>query len=136
MFKPLVAAVLFALSISFAGAADFQLSTHVLDTTQGKPGAGINVTLERQDPDGAWVKVGDETTGKDGRIANFLKVEKDKSSKGTYRFTFFLEKYFSTRGLETVFPEAVIVFKISDDDQHYHIPLVVTPYALSTYQGS
>lgn len=137
MIKSLITTLLaFTISLSFAAAAaDYQLSTHVLDTTIGKPGAGVDVTLEKRKADGTWESIGKSTTGKDGRIGNFLESTKDKSNKGIYRLTFSLEKYFSERDLETVFPEAVIVFKIADDT-HYHIPLVVTPYAFSTYRGS
>lgn len=135
MFKSLVVLLFLAFSLSFAGAAEFQLSTHVLDTSLGKPGVGVEVILEKRAEDGAWTKIAKETTGKDGRIGNFLKTEENKSHTGVYRLTFSLEKYFAARGSETVFPEAVIVFKISDET-HYHIPLVVTPFALSTYRGS
>lgn len=95
----------------------------------------IDVTLEKRATDGTWTQVGEETTGKDGRIGNFLSTEETKSHPGTYRLTLSLEKHFASRDLKTVFPEAVIVFQITDDT-HYHIPLVVTPYALSTYRGS
>jgi 5-hydroxyisourate hydrolase len=135
MLKSLTSIVLFVLSVSFVNAAEFQLSTHVLDTTLGKPGTGVDVNLEKRAPDGTWIEVGKGITDQSGRIGNFLKIEKDVSHVGVYRFTFSLEKYFATRGLETVYPEAVIVFKISDAT-HYHIPLIVTPYALSTYRGN
>lgn len=135
MLKSFAALLLCVISLSSLGAADFQLSTHVLDTTLGKPGVGVEVTLEKRASDGTWTELATETTGKDGRIGNFLQIEANKSHQGVYRLTFFLEKYFSARGIETVFPEAMIVFKISDET-HYHIPLVVTPFAFSTYRGS
>lgn len=135
MFKSFVTLLCVVTSLACVRAEEFQLSTHVLDTTLGKPGAGVEVSLEKRAGDGSWDPVGREVTGKDGRIGTFLKTEKAKSNQGVYRLTFFIEKYFSAKGLETVFPEAVIVFKISDES-HYHIPLVVTPYALSTYRGS
>lgn len=135
MFKSLIAFGLFALGVSLVSAAEFQLSTHVLDTTIGKPGVGVEVSLEKRAPDGTWTAVAKGITDQNGRIGNFLRVEKAVSHAGVYRFTFALENYFKARGLETVFPEAVIVFKISNDS-HYHIPLIVTPYALSTYRGN
>lgn len=116
-------------------AAEFQLSTHVLDITAGTPGVGVDVVLERKSPDGKWTEVGKGTTGKDGRIATFLEKVGTTSQVGTYRFTFGLEKYFKAKGVTPVFPEAVVVFQITDGT-HYHIPVVVTPYAISTYRGS
>ena len=113
----------------------YQLSTHVLDTTLGKPGKGVEVTLEKRNDKGNWVEVEKNTTDQDGRIKSFLELKKSGSNNGIYRFTFKLEPYFEARGEKTVFPEAVVVFRI-EGDERYHIPLVVTPYALSTYRGS
>jgi len=124
-----------ALSSELLAANNYQLSTHVLDTSLGKPGKGVVVTLEKRNPQGEWIKVGTETTNDDGRIGSFLERAEGVSHVGVYRFTFRLEEYFQKAGEKTVFPEAVIVFRISDNE-HYHIPLVVTPYALSTYRGS
>ncbi len=81
------------------------------------------------------MEVGKALTGKDGRIATFLAKDGTPSYVGMYRFTFGLEKYFKSKGLTPVFPEAVVVFRITDN-AHYHIPVVVTPYAISTYRGS
>lgn len=126
---------IFALTSGLFAANGYQLSTHVLDTTLGKPGKGVVVTLEKRNAQGEWIKVGTQTTDKDGRIGSFLERHEQVSNLGTYRFTFQLEEYFQKEGKKTVFPEAVIVFRITDNE-HYHIPLVVTPYALSTYRGS
>jgi len=133
--KNILIALFFALSTSLLATENYQLSTHVLDTTTGKPGKGVRITLEKKSTDDIWVKVGEGKTNEDGRINSFLKVEDNGVNAGIYRFTFELEKYFENRGEKTVFPEAVIVFRI-EGDEHYHIPLVVTPYALSTYRGS
>lgn len=116
-------------------AAEFQLSTHVLDTTSGTPGAGVEVVLEKKSADGKWTEVAKAVTGKDGRFGDFLEKDGTSSHIGTYRFTFGLEKYFEAKGVKPVFPEAVVVFKITDQT-HYHIPVVVTPFAISTYRGS
>lgn len=131
---------LFLLVAVFTGggwlrAAEFQLSTHVLDTSIGKPGPGVKVILEKKATDGTWNKISEGVTNQDGRITDFLERKGIGANLGTYRLTFFLKEYFETRNQTTVFPEAVVVFVISDET-HYHIPLVVTPYALSTYRGS
>lgn len=133
--KNLLFALFLTLGTTLLAAGNYQLSTHVLDTTTGKPGQGVKVTLERKNSDNTWVKVGEGITNQDGRINSFLKTQDKGANIGIYRFTFELEPYFGKRGQKTVFPEAVIVFKI-EGDEHYHIPLVVTPYALSTYRGS
>ncbi len=125
----------FALGTTVLHAAEFQLSTHVLDTTSGSPGPGVKVLLEKRDAEGKWSKVGDGVTDKDGRIKEFLEIQGATGNVGTYRLTFGLEEYFKSRKKETVFPEAVVVFKITDGS-HYHIPVVVTPFAISTYRGS
>jgi 5-hydroxyisourate hydrolase len=131
----LLYASLLILSTSLFAAKEYQLSTHVLDTTLGLPGEGVHVTLEKKNDAGEWIAVATKMTNGDGRINSFLKLDHKVSNDGVYRFTFKLEEYFEKRGEDTVFPEAVVVFKI-EGREHYHIPLVVTPYALSTYRGS
>lgn len=133
--KTTLLACCFALGLSILHAADFQLSTHVLDTSSGTPGPGVKVLLEKKDSDGAWQKAGEGVTDKEGRIKDFLEISATGDNRGTYRLTFGLEKYFAAKHQETVFPEAVVVFKITDGT-HYHIPVVVTPFAISTYRGS
>lgn len=118
-----------------AAASDYQLSTHVLDTTTGKPGAGVAVTLEKKGANGQWELLKGAVTNKDGRISDFLEKAENKSHLGTYRFSFALREYFKKQGHDTVLPAAVVVFEIQDNT-HYHIPVVVTPYAISTYRGS
>ncbi len=134
MIKIALAALAFAFATPLLPAPDYQLSTHVLDTTSGTPGVGVEVLLERKSNDGAWKPVGKAVTGANGRFGDFLPLDGTKN-RGTYRLTFDLEKYFKAKGVTTVFPEAVVVFKITDET-HYHIPVVVTPYAISTYRGS
>jgi 5-hydroxyisourate hydrolase len=133
--KSIILACCLALGSAVLQAADFQLSTHVLDTSSGSPGPGVKVLLEKRDADGNWKKAGEGVTDKDGRIKTFLEVRNSGDNLGTYRLTFGLEEYFEAKKQETVFPEAVVVFKITDAS-HYHIPVVVTPFAISTYRGS
>lgn len=135
MIKTVLAALAFAFASPLLPAPDYQLSTHVLDTTTGTPGVGVDVVLEKKSDAGAWKEVGKAVTGPNGRFGDFLALKGTASNRGTYRLTFNLEKYFKAKGLTTVFPEAVVVFKITDET-HYHIPVVVTPYAISTYRGS
>lgn len=124
-----------ALAAPLLSAQEFQLSTHVLDTSLGKPGQGVRVILDKKDASGKWIEIEKGITDQDGRIRTFLKLDEKRSNEGVYRFTFLLDEYFKKRGEDTVFPEGVVVFNVVGD-AHYHIPLVVTPHAISTYRGS
>ena len=111
------------------------LTTHVLDTSTGKPAAGILVevyaTHQNQN------KLGEAITNADGRVDAPL-LEGDAFTAGTYTLIFHTEKYFkSNHGQASDFlNEVVIRFKVASPDQHYHVPLLLSPYGYSTYRGS
>ena len=108
------------------------ITTHVLDTSVGKPGAGIPVQLEYHD--GAqWKNVGKGTTDSDGRVAALMPAG-SKISTGTYRITFDLQGYYV--GRQTFYPYATIAFTVGDSNQHYHVPLLLSGFGFSTYRGS
>jgi len=117
------------------------LSTHVLDATTGRPAAGVRVRLERADDTG-WARAGEGTTGPDGR----LRLSGDPgdpgdpaaggSEPGVYRLTFGSGEYFQARGSATFYPEVSITFEMTDRAEHYHVPLLLSPFAYSTYRGS
>ena len=109
------------------------ISTHVLDTSRGKPAAGVLVTLECCMVDGTWSPVGHGETDADGRLRI---LEKDTVEKGTYRLTFDIGTYFRERHVETFYPEAIIIFNVSEGEQHYHVPLLLSAWGYSTYRGS
>jgi len=109
------------------------ITTHVLDISRGKPATGMLVTLERRVSDGSWSPVGHGETDNDGRLRT---LTSESVENGTYRLTFDTGTYFRERHLETFFPEAVIVFSVSQGQQHYHVPLLLTPWGYSTYRGS
>jgi 5-hydroxyisourate hydrolase len=104
------------------------LSTHVLDATTGRPAAGLLVRLERAEQDG-WTPAGEGTTGPDGR----LRLSGDS---GVYRLTFDSGGYFTSRGSATFYPEVSVTFEMTERDGHYHVPLLLSPFAYSTYRGS
>lgn len=106
------------------------LSTHVLDASAGRPAAGIAVTLERRSGEG-WEPVAAAATDGDGRIR-----ELGHPGPGVYRIAFDTGSYFTARGVAAFYPEVLIVFEITDPDEHYHVPLLLSPYAYSTYRGS
>lgn len=104
------------------------VSTHVLDTSVGKPAQGIKVTLER----GADI-VGTAVTDVDGRIAEFPDLT--ALDEGAYRLRFLIEEYFQRDKRSTLYPEITINFRIVAD-QHYHLPLLLGPFGYTTYRGS
>ncbi|RJG11653.1 hydroxyisourate hydrolase [Massilia cavernae] len=115
-----------------------KLSTHVLDTTQGKPGAGVKVELYSV-RDGARTLIKAETTNLDGRCGSPL-LEGDAMQVGQYELVFAAGDYFASQGVALPSPRFVdrvtIAFGIADATQNYHVPLVVTPWSYSTYRGS
>ena len=103
------------------------ITTHVLDTARGVPAAGVPVTLERG-PD--WTEVGSGRTGDDGRLAELG----SPSGPGTYRLRFDTAAYF--RGTPAFFPEVTVQFTVERADEHFHVPLLLSPFGYSTYRGS
>jgi 5-hydroxyisourate hydrolase len=113
------------------------LSTHVLDSATGRPAEGMLVTLTTMvgtEHSGGqlWLPAGAGMTDPDGRLNQW---EPGLSGPGNYRLTFDTERWFSVRARECFYPEVTITFAVSDDS-HYHVPLLLAPYAYSTYRGS
>lgn len=108
------------------------ISTHVLDLARGIGGEGIPVTLEMRSEDG-WNAVGEGTTAENGRVEAFgADVE-----GGVYRLTFDLQGYDGFEGGEPpFFPEIAVEFRVVDASEHYHVPIVLSPYGYSTYRGN
>ncbi|MET0698233.1 MAG: hydroxyisourate hydrolase [Mycobacterium sp.] len=104
------------------------LSTHVLDAVSGRPAAGVTVTLT----DAAGATLATAATDEDGRIASIA----DPLPAGIYRLTFDTGAYFAEREVPTFYPEVIIAFDIADADGKYHVPVLLSPYAYSTYRGS
>ena len=105
------------------------ITTHVLDTSRGKPAAGVPVTLERSTANGKWSAVGSGKTDKDGRLRT---LAPGTVKKGTYRLTFDTSSYFR----QTFYPQVIIIFNVADGAEHYHVPLLLSPWGYSTYRGS
>ncbi len=105
------------------------LSTHVLDATTGQPAAGVQVRLERGSGTG-WAPASQGQTGPDGRL------RLPDAEPGVYRITFGSGAYFQARGTASFYPEVAITFQMTAADEHYHVPLLLSPFAYSTYRGS
>ena len=110
------------------------ISTHVLDTSIGRPAAGVAVRLQRLDRD-AWSDVARAETNADGRVAALLPPGAPELP-GTFRLSFEVAGYFAARGQESFYPTITIDFLVRQPSQHYHVPLLLSPYGYSTYRGS
>ncbi len=111
------------------------ISTHILDTSRGKPANGVAVFLESQNHDESWVQLTHAWTDDEGRVKPFFLLE-EPLPKGTYRLVFDTETYFSALNIECFYPQICLVFTIQEEPQHYHIPLLISPFGYSTYRGS
>ncbi len=108
-----------------------QITTHVLDTSKGKPAKDLEITLFAQNGN-RWKKLASGLTNKDGRIADLLKEGKTVEP-GVYKMVFDTAGYFKNK--KTFYPEVSIVFE-TFDKSHYHVPLLLNPFGYSTYRGS
>lgn len=110
------------------------ITTHVLDTSLGKPGANVAILLEREETDG-WRKLGSGSTDDDGRLRTLLPPG-TPLQPGVYRLCFDTRAYFSASGRTAFFPNVTIAFEITQPAEHYHVPLLLSPFGYSTYRGS
>jgi 5-hydroxyisourate hydrolase len=112
------------------------VTSHVLDTSLGRPAADVRVELQHFQ-DGGWVCVNTGATNSDGRVASHLVPESVSFQAGTYRMVFHTKDYFEATGVsEYFYPEVTIAFVVKDPTQHYHVPLLINPFGYSTYRGS
>ena len=111
-----------------------QITSHILDTSAGRPAAGVKISLLRQLGD-AWQLLGSASTNDDGRVADFTGND-DALAAGTYKLTFYLSDYYAGQKQSSFYPFVDVVFGIEGDGQHYHVPLLLNPFGYSTYRGS
>ena len=110
------------------------ISTHVLDTSIGRPAAGIRVQLEKRDGDD-WRVVGSGEANADGRLPNLV-PNGAVIAPGEFRLTFDTRRYFAASSTATLYPAISIVFEVADGQAHYHVPLLLSPFGYTTYRGS
>lgn len=103
------------------------ISTHVLDTAAGRPASGMAVTLEFQTAEKEWMLLNSGVTDSEGRVKDFLPAGA-VPKPGAYKLTF------DTAG--RFYPQVIVVFVVQDPAQHYHVPLLLSPYGYTTYRGS
>jgi len=111
-----------------------QITTHILDTSRGKPAADVPITLFQQQGE-QWLQRGKGKTDQDGRISHLL-ADDVVLPAGLYRMHFETKAYFIAHNDSVFYPFVDIVFEISDAGEHYHIPLLLTAFGYSTYRGS
>jgi 5-hydroxyisourate hydrolase len=110
------------------------ITVHVLDTSRGKPATGLTVVLEQTDGK-EWRELARGKTDGDGRIETLLPKNKPVAA-GIYRITFESGAYFAESKTKTFYPRIPVIFEITDPKEHYHVPLLLSPFGYSTYRGS
>ena len=110
------------------------ITTHVLDISRGRPAAGVTISLELQSDQG-WQALGRGTTDADGRLRTLL-PDDFKLAPGIYRLTFETGAYFAAQQVESFYPQVEITFVVRAAAEHYHVPLLLSPFGYSTYRGS
>jgi len=108
-----------------------QITTHVLDTSTGKPAEGISAVLQKPEGD-TWVDIANGITNADGRVSDLLGGD-SPLEPGIYRMVFNTGLYFGNK--DNFYPSVTIEFE-TKDSSHYHIPLLLSPFGYSTYRGS
>lgn len=111
-----------------------QITTHILDTSIGKPAQEIKVVLEKEINTNNWEKISEGLTNKDGRLPGLV-ADSIVLEPGIYKLTFDTASYFLKMNIQGLYPSVSISFIIKDSS-HYHIPLLLNPFGYSTYRGS
>ena len=109
------------------------LSSHVLDAVRGRPAPGVGIRWERLHAE-QWELVAESVTDHDGRVSEW--GGHVPTTEGRHRLVFGSGDYFAGQGCTTFYPEVVVVFEVVDPDAHHHVPLLLSPFAYSTYRGS
>jgi len=110
------------------------VSTHVLDTSIGRPASAVTVALQGHQT-GAWIDISRDVTHADGRAAALV-PDGSALPAGRYRLIFSVGEYFARRGVESFFGDVTVEFVVRNTASHYHVPLLVSPYGYSAYRGS
>ena len=111
------------------------ITTHILDISSGFPAGNVPVLLERQISNGDWQIIGKGLTDNDGRLRDLISSD-ESFLPGNYRLTFDTETYFAKQQIEGFYPQVTVAFTVRDTAQHYHVPLLLSPFGYSTYRGS
>ena len=110
------------------------ITTHVLNTSIGRPGNNIKVDLQYQNGE-AWERVGEGITNDDGRVQKLLS-DTWNLKVGIYKITFSLTNYYKENQIKGFYPEASICFEVLNEKEHFHVPLLISGHGYTTYRGS
>jgi 5-hydroxyisourate hydrolase len=110
------------------------ISTHILDTALGRPATGVPTTLARM-TDGKWSSLNEAITDADGRCKHLLPPT-EELQPGIYRVHFETNAYYQQHKLDGLYPYVEIVFTVTEGEQHYHVPLLLTANGYTTYRGT
>ncbi|MFT3773366.1 MAG: hydroxyisourate hydrolase [Minicystis sp.] len=110
------------------------ITTHILDTSKGRPASGVGVVLELR-TEGGYREIGRGETDSDGRLRTLVPAGAELQA-GVYRISFATGAYYAANGVAGFYPEVTIAFEVKDPGQHYHVPLLLNPFGYSTYRGS
>ena len=110
------------------------ITTHVLDTALGRPAVGMPVLLERQAAGDTWTEVGRGVTDSAGRCANLY--GRRALARGVHRLTFDTSTHYYATETATFFPAIYIVFVVDNTGEHFHVPLLLSPFGYTTYRGA
>ncbi|CAH1395092.1 unnamed protein product [Nezara viridula] len=110
-----------------------KISTHVLDTSRGLPASGLSVSLYYFN-NGQWTLIKESTTNSEGRCQDL--ISSLAFTPGRYKLHYEIENYFTSKNIATFFPFIEVVFDVSSKEEHYHVPLLLSPFGYSTYRGT
>jgi len=110
------------------------VTTHILDLSSGSPAANVDVRLYVE-VEGEWQEIGAGSTDDDGRVSDLLPEHHDLIA-GRYRLAFETGDYFAARDIETFYPRIEVTFEVGAAREHFHVPLLLSPFGYSTYRGS
>ena len=111
------------------------ITTHVLDTSAGRPAAGVPVELAIQDESDAWRPIGRGVTDADGRLRTLM-PSGEQLMAGVYRLVFDVQTYFAAENVRGFYPRVIVEFTAAEGEAHYHVPLLLSPFGYSTYRGT
>ena len=112
-----------------------RISTHVLDTSLGKPAKDVPVRLERRESGGEWALLLESRTDSEGRCGQLLPGD-ELLRAGLYRLAFDAASYHLAQDVEGLYPVVEITFQVREGESHLHIPLLLSPHGYTTYRGS
>ncbi len=119
----------------FAQKSNYQLSSHILDISRGKPVSNVQIILYKQDEKGLWVTIDKKVTDNNGRVNDFLKQESALSHSGVYKLSFLTHPYFTSLGQKSFYPYIEVIFEL-EGNNHYHVPITLSAFGYSTYRGN